>query len=199
MIFRFKKGIMGIGMLMIFIATILVSAAAAGVLIRSTGILQERALVVEQSARERLVHGIEIFSIYINGNQENETFNELEFYARTRAGSPPIQMRTLGLSFISGNMSFSAGLNESKIGTEGQCSFGSLTPETEFCFENRIGNNDTILEEGELLVLRYKLSDENVLPIETIFEVAFLPKKGALENIELRTPDMVLNNKLRLR
>ncbi|PIZ54769.1 hypothetical protein COY28_02410, partial [Candidatus Woesearchaeota archaeon CG_4_10_14_0_2_um_filter_57_5] len=56
--FQDRKAIMGIGMLIIFIATILVSAVAAGVLVKVTGQLQQKALLVEEAARTRLVSGL---------------------------------------------------------------------------------------------------------------------------------------------
>jgi archaellin len=194
-----KKAVMGVGMLMIFIATVLVSAMAAGVLIAATGLLQQRALTVERSVRERLVSGIEVFSVYSTGNVADETINEFEFLIRSRAGSTPVQLKTLSMSFISQNLSLAAELNESQIGRDGICSFSNLTAETQFCIENRLGNNDTILEEGEILTIRYHLNDSHALSTEEDFEVIFQPKTGALEILQLRTPEIVLTSKIRMR
>lgn len=193
-----KKAIIGIGMLMIFIATILISSIAAGVLIRATGLLQERALQVEKAARERLVSGVELVGVYGSGNTTDETMSQFEFLMRLRAGSPPIQMRTLGLAFVSENISFSADLNTSKIGLS-NCTFTNVTAETEYCIQPRLGDEDTILEEGELFGLLFKLQQSNALETERSIEVTFSPKEGALETLEFTTPQLVLSSKIRLR
>ncbi|MDD9953775.1 MAG: flagellin [Candidatus Woesearchaeota archaeon] len=192
-----KKAVMGIGMLIIFIATVLVSAVAAGVLIKSTGLLQQKALIVEESTRERLVNGVEVFAVFGTGNVSNESIAEFEFLTRVKPGSTPVQMKNLGISFVSGSLAFSAELNDSMIGDS--CTFSSLIAETQFCFDNRLGNNDTIFEEGELFAIKYKINASNALPTETDFEVTFLPKNGALEVQLLRTPQLVLQSKIRIR
>ena len=61
-----KKGIMGIETLIIFIAMIIVAAIAAGVLLRTQGVLQQKSLAVANEARERVVTGLEIISITAN-------------------------------------------------------------------------------------------------------------------------------------
>lgn len=192
-----SKGIMGIGMLMIFISTVLASAIAAGVLIRSTGLLQERALLVGESAQNRLISGVEVFGVYANGDTAAETIKEFEFMTRVRAGSPPIQMKTLGISFVSSNVTAAAILDTSLIGSG--CTFSALEAETNYCFENRLGNNDTVLEEGEMYTVKFKLDNANALSTEEDFEITLTPKTGAMEVINLRTPELIMRNKIRLR
>ena len=58
-----KKAVMGIGTLIIFIATILVAAVAAAVLISTSNVLQQRSLLVGQEARKAITDGIEVVSI----------------------------------------------------------------------------------------------------------------------------------------
>jgi archaellin len=195
---HFKKAMMGVGMLLLFIATILSSAIAAGVLITSTGLIQDKALKVDTITRERLVSGLEIFSVYAGGNMTTQTVNNYEIYARLRAGSNPVQLSTLGFSFVAGEQSYNAILNISNVGTN--CTFTSLTPETEFCAEKKFGDLDTtILEEGDMAILRYKLSDANSLTTEKSFVVYLQPRTGSLVVLELKTPELVLASKISLR
>lgn len=192
-----KKGLMGVGMLLLFISSIIASTIAAGVLITTTGILQERALRVEEEARERLISGIDIVSIYASGNVTSQTLNELEIMIRLRSGSRPIQMNTLGFSFLSRDLTFSARLNETLSGDN--CTFQNLNTETQFCMEKIFGEDNTILDEGNLAILRYHLQPENALVPEQSFDLAIQPKIGNLIVLELKAPDMVLSSKIRLR
>lgn len=95
-----KRAIMGIGTLIIFIATILVAAVAAGVLISTSGILQQRALITGQEARKKITNSIEIISIIAHGNKTDESLNDYEILVRLDAGSDPIQMKKFDVSWI---------------------------------------------------------------------------------------------------
>jgi archaellin len=95
-----KRAIMGIGTLIIFIATILVAAVAAGVLISTSGILQQRALITGQEARKKITNSVEIISIVAYGNKTDESLNNFEVLVRLDAGSDPIQMKGFDISWI---------------------------------------------------------------------------------------------------
>lgn len=95
-----KKAIMGIGTLIIFIATILVAAVAAGVLISTSGVLQQRALITGQEARKKITNAIEVVSIVAYGNKSDETLNNFEVMLRLDAGSDPTQMKKFDVAFI---------------------------------------------------------------------------------------------------
>jgi archaellin len=105
-----KKAIMGIGTLIIFIATILVAAVAAGVLISTSGILQQRALITGQEARKKITNSVEIVSIVAYGNKTDESLNNFEVLVRLDAGSDPIQMKGFDLSWIGPNHDAAANL-----------------------------------------------------------------------------------------
>lgn len=87
-----KKALIGVGVLIIFLSTILASAITAGVLIRSTGILQQKSIEIERTVRERLVTGLEVVSASAKGNSARGTINDFEFFVRLRAGSSPIKL-----------------------------------------------------------------------------------------------------------
>jgi len=103
---------MGIGTLIIFIATILVAAVAASVLIRTSAVLQERSFAVANNAREALVTKVEMISVdgLVNQNLTSgtETVYALEIRAKLAAGSYPIQLKNLALQFISSNANLGA-------------------------------------------------------------------------------------------
>ncbi|MGM5483500.1 MAG: archaellin/type IV pilin N-terminal domain-containing protein [Nanobdellota archaeon] len=111
MIFRSrKKGVMGIETLIIFIAMILVAGVAASVLIRTSGLLQQRALAVSNEAIARVGTGFEFVQIIGNADTTAETISEFEAMLRLAAGSDTIQLNNVGLTYVSGLESFSATL-----------------------------------------------------------------------------------------
>ena len=105
-----KRADIGIGTLIVFIAMILAAAVAAGVVIRTSGILQERAFAVGGEARQRLVTGIEVLQVVGTSNLTTNTIPQIEIFIRTRAGSGPVQLRTLGLTYGTQNVALAAEL-----------------------------------------------------------------------------------------
>ena len=194
-----KKGVMGVGMLLLFVSTILVSAVAAGVLIRASGIMEESAIGVAQDAKDRLVSGIDIFTLYGYGNSTESRVDGLEMYVRLRAGSPPLQLENMGLSYIAGQDSFEAELNESLIGDD--CDFGNLTSRDDYCYRILNGNNNTILQTGELLAVRYGLGNGSArLERQEDFELSLQVKEtGSVNTVTATVPDLILDSKIRLR
>jgi archaellin len=194
-----KKAIMGVGMLLLFVSTILVSAVAAGVLIRATGLMEESAVGVANEARDRLISGIDVFTLYGYGNTTASRLDGIEMYVRLRSGSPPLQLENMGLSYVAGQDSFEAELNESLIG-EG-CTFGNLTSREDYCYRVLNGNNNTILQTGELLAVRYSLGDGDArLKRQEDFEISLQVKEtGSVNTVTATVPDLILDSKIRLR
>lgn len=194
-----KKAIMGVGMLLLFVSTILVSAVAAGVLIRATGLMEESALGVANEARDRLISGIDVFTLYGYGNTTASRLDGIEMYVRLRSGSPALQLENMGLSYVAGQDSFEAELNESLIG-EG-CTFGNLTSREDYCYRVLNGNNNTILQTGELLAVRYSLGDGDArLKRQEDFEISLQVKEtGSVNTVTATVPDLILDSKIRLR
>lgn len=108
-----KKAVIGIETLIIFIAMILVAAIAAGVLIRTSGVLQQKALAVADESIARVSTGIEVIQINANANTSDGSGStkQIEILARLASGSDPIKMQDLGLSYTSGETFLSAELS----------------------------------------------------------------------------------------
>lgn len=193
-----NKGIMAIGTLIIFIAVIVVTMIAAGVLLRATGLLSEAGFAVEEEARERLVSGLEVYTVFVFGDPVDGTVDRFEFFSRLRPGSTPIEMGATGISVDSASVSTDAQLNASLIGAE-NCTFENLEPDVEYCFEDRFGNGNTVLEQGELFIIRYRLSNSSALTTFEEFDALFTPRTGGQEELRLRTPEFILQERVRLR
>jgi flagellin-like protein len=303
-----KKAEVGIGTLIVFIAMILAAAVAAGVIIRTSGILQERAFAVGGEARQRLVTGLEVLQVVGTSDLTTSTIPQIEILVRTRSGSGPVQLRTLGLSYSTQNVAFAAELQhpttekynekidgilnstwfeldfdmnrdylidslrytnnsedkavlqfdlsgfslieipleidftgtnprnisisefpiiylgieygfvdvEGQVTTDGYlnlseinltirqfpeinvCNFDKLISEKFFCFESRLGNTDTVLQSGELYVLKFKLSSYNQLTEEETFQFTFMPKDGSTTYLEAASPNVIGDTKMLL-
>ncbi len=88
----FRKAEMGVGTLIIFIALLLVAAVAAGVLITTAGVLQERALATGKETTGRIATHIEVIEVSAT-NGTNETLNELSMLVKLSAGSTPVRFQ----------------------------------------------------------------------------------------------------------
>jgi len=185
-----KKGIMGIGMLIIFIASILVSALAAGVILRATGILQQKALKTEEQARNRLVTMIEpvTFDAYVNTSAERVL--GFEILMRLSAGSNDIDVSQLAFTVLTADEIFTASVNASMTGSN--CTFDTLNPQERFCIDYKFGGATSgMIGDIDLVVLRWILNSSNYLAPNTNFGVSFIPQEGAYVNLELETPKVL--------
>jgi archaellin len=107
-----KKAIMGIGTLIIFIATILVAAVAAGVIISTSGVLQQKALIIGEQAENRLINGIEVTHIFAEGNTTSKQANNFEVLTRPEPAAGPINLKLTSVSFFTDSGAYSAELED---------------------------------------------------------------------------------------
>lgn len=306
--FKNKKAMMGIGTLIIFIAMVLVAAVAASVLIRTSGVLQERSFAVANNARQALVTKIELISVEgivdQNRTSGSETIDGLEIRVKLGPGSYPIQLKSVDMEFVSpsanlgasvalapydivkialptmvNNTPYSIGdvneddfldyvsldtgsgaaflffnysdgtnssvylrsssgayynlanvpqliwvknlpvpyketligflnvmgtqttantLNSSQLSlsineTSSVCDFDHVIPETKICFPiiTHILDDDTIMEQGEVFLFKYKLLPEHELRMEEEFDLSLIPKAGAEERRRITVPDVL--------
>ncbi|MBN1274796.1 hypothetical protein JXA12_00680 [Candidatus Woesearchaeota archaeon] len=156
MSFRATKGIMGIGTLIIFIATILVAAVAAAVLISTSNVLQQRSLLVGQEARKAITDAVEVVSILSASDTTTETFNNFEILVRLSPGSDPLQMRKFNIQYISTNFDQAAELLYSE--------------------------NETTMQLGEINATEnataYDLDDDGIVDYALLFINAFGSNEG---------------------
>ncbi len=86
-----KKAEMGIGTLIIFIALLLVAAVAAGVLIQTSGSLQERALTTGDQAKSQIATNVRVVEVSATDGQDG-TLENFEEIIKLSPGSNPIKL-----------------------------------------------------------------------------------------------------------
>lgn len=106
---------MAIETMIIFIAIVLIGAVTAGLLIRTSGTMQQRAISVSDEARERMITGIDVINMVANSDTDEQTINEFEFLVRLKAGSYPVQIKDLNLLFTTSTYTESATLSHYSV------------------------------------------------------------------------------------
>ncbi len=93
-----KKGEMGVGTLIIFIAMLLVAAVAAGVLIQTVSSLQEKSLATGQEARAQISTNAEVIEVSATDGRDGsvEDFQQL---IKLSPGSDPIKLDDVIFTF----------------------------------------------------------------------------------------------------
>ena len=184
-----KKAIMGVGVLLIFISTILVAAIAAGVLIRTSGAIGQKAIEVEKVSRERLTTGYEFVKINGDANESAGTLANFELLVRLKAASNPIDFNETIITITTDTISERITLGNSSS-WNANCMYVNLAEEEDFCFEPMFGNNNSILETEELTFLRFRTNSTNAVQANDEIEIQLVPKVGELTVINLRIPSI---------
>ncbi len=90
MVYRFRRGLIGIGVLIILIATLLVAAAASVLLLSTTVNLQTKSLETRLETEQSVINGVEVVSIMATDGSEGADLEHFEMVMRLQSGSDTI-------------------------------------------------------------------------------------------------------------
>ncbi|AXI25325.1 flagellin [Methanofervidicoccus sp. A16] len=107
-----KKGAIGIGTLIVFIAMVLVAAVAASVLINTSGFLQQKASSTGRQSTEQVASGINILEV--QGMHNTTNINRTAIFITPNAGSAPIDLSQAVVMITDGKKKLVAKYNVSQ-------------------------------------------------------------------------------------
>ena len=211
-----KRGEMGIGTLIIFIAMILVAAIAAGVLIRTATGLQSRALLTGERSKEQVSTNTQTLILYAT-NGSNHSVIDFEQRIKLAPGSSPVKFgqasiefdtndKSASLQYLDGSCIRNTGRNatgawvgydnSSAVGyggyyTNGTSATGYFTVEY---LNNGSLSEKGYLHRGDLVRLCYQAPRE-IQEDETII-ITFIPQIGNPMEIYTATPYIMATDKV---
>jgi len=182
--FRGRKGEMGIGTLVLFIAMILVAAIAAGVLIQTATNLQSRALETGKRSTQQVSTAVSTILMYGEDGQDG-TIRRIRQNVRLAAGSELIKFNDSVISIdVSDNSSDLIFSNE----TDCEAASGS---EFRIKYLKNTTNNHKFgyLAVGEVVQLCFDAPRE--VAEDEIIRINFVPKVGNVMTVMVTTPPVM--------
>jgi archaeal flagellin FlaB len=183
-----KKAESGIGTLIIFIAMLLVAAIAAGVLIQTTGSLQNKALSTGQQSKAQISTHLEVVNtVGINGT--DGTIENVSVVMKLAPGSESIRFSELivtvdtitNFATLSYNSNSSAPSNNSYL----------VNP-----LQNGTNHKDGYLVRGDVVELELQLP--TALLENQDVRMDFIPKVGIPTTLDISMPDIMTTYRVHL-
>ena len=181
--FRGRKGEMGIGTLVLFIAMILVAAIAAGVLIQTATNLQSRALETGKRSTRQVSTAVSTVLLYGEDGQDGSIEN-LRQNVRLASGSESIKFEDAVISVDANNISSDLNYNGSS-----NCEGASGNGFRISYLKNGTNHKDGYLEVGDVVQLCFDTPREVVE--DELVRVSFVPKVGNVMTVRVTTPPVI--------
>ncbi|AIJ05859.1 flagellin 3 [Methanocaldococcus bathoardescens] len=205
-----KKGAMGIGTLIIFIAMVLVAAVAAAVLINTSGFLQQKAMATGKESTEQVASGL--MCIGVTGHYDGTNgIDRIAIYVTPNAGSAPIDLKEAKLFLTYDGESHTLTYNGTTTQTLGVSdifgtSVGDWSNATAKGYvvgviQDADGSlDDGVINKGDIAVLLVNVSQVFGKEIPTRAEVSgqYQPEFGAPAVIQFTTPAAYTNTIIEL-
>ena len=176
-----RRGQVGIGTLIVFIAMVLVAAIAAGVLINTAGLLQAQAQQTGEETTAEVSNVIQVGEVVGQAPADQANITELNLTVRLASGSDPINISKASYTVstngnatvVSGDPQAGSDVVTKLVGKQG-------TVEGEVRDEGN-NNDDMILsEQQDLIIVSMNLSQNNGLePLEDNGELQIVAQAPA--------------------
>lgn len=165
-----RRAQIGIGTLIVFMAMILVASIAAGVMLRVSGALQQKAMVTGEQSTKEVATSVKVTEIV--GYSDAVNITAIGLSIELASGSEPVRYEDLLMSYHSGNIYIPGILHELAPGA-GENNYTIIFI--------RNATNDYILERGEVAQLWFNLSaNPTAAPLRPFgeFTIMLLPRAG---------------------
>ncbi|RME52268.1 hypothetical protein D6783_05420 [Candidatus Woesearchaeota archaeon] len=187
-----KKAEMGMGTLIIFIAMILVAAVAAGVLIQTTGSLQNKALATGKATKQEVGTSINALELFAEDGTD-QSVDYLYMTVKLSGGSDPIRftdtLLTLNLDNTSADYEYNASIDCSNT--------GSMSAGGDFGISYQItgtNNKAGYLTKGDVVKICFQ-SPRSIGEGEDL-KVNLVPMVGTPLVVEAAIPDLIVDKRI---
>lgn len=191
-LFRNEDGAVGIGTLIIFIAMVLVAAVAAGVLISTSGTLQQKAQSTGTETIAEISSNLMVDTIIgERSSSEALNFTDIKITISPNAGSGKIDLNQMVIKISNGTR-----LVDKLRYTSGTAN-GTLFNVTELRDDDDSFDSDTpVINTGDLVYITLKVdptedttnSTSIDFPVRQPFHLELIPEFGASATIDTTTP-----------
>ncbi|MGM5488133.1 MAG: archaellin/type IV pilin N-terminal domain-containing protein [Nanobdellota archaeon] len=196
--FTNKSAEMGIGTLIIFIALLLVAAVAAGVLIQTSGSLQEKALTTGDQAKSQIATNAKVVEVSATDGRQGG----LRYFTQIVKLAPGSESMKLDQTIVTFNtfdktatLQYVNGTSENNCST-GYCtinSTGNYTVEYLQTGSNHVPGN---LQRGDVIKIYYE-APKNVTESEEV-RINLIPKIGTPTLTKFVTPEVISTERVYL-
>ncbi len=180
----YRKGAVGIGTLIIFIAMVLVAAIAAAVIINVSGILQQRAMTTGKESIQQVSSNIVVVSITGTTNLGRTNVENVSVAVSAAAGAGRIDMRYTLLKV--GN-----GVNSTYLNyTSGAAGIGTYGASERRDPSNLFTVTTPVIDGSSLIELNFNAMNNSIYyPPRQVYKMTIIPEHGASINIDGIMPE----------
>ena len=182
-----KRGQVGIGTLIIFIAMVLVAAVAAGVLVNTSGLLQSQAQDTGADAQAQVSNQIDVVSATGVDNDATEGVEQIELVVKKSPGSEPIDLESATIEYQSSS-SVETLVEDSQTSTPDAAAGAS-----DFHVEEIDGAGTTLVDNGDRarIVVNANAIEGSDLSEGSSAQLRIVDQSGASTVYGVNIPDVI--------
>ncbi len=197
-----KRGMMGIGTLVIFIAILLVAAVAAAVMVATSASIQQKALATGAATSAGVASGLETLSVHGLDGSQNSDIERFEMIVRLQPGSDPVNLNNTVIMLDTSTDSMQISYKGSAESTD-TTSASSTTEFLAYYVKQSNSGVDNYVSRGDLIKLKFNCPDCSGGETGGIGEnrkirIRVVPRIGVTAVVEFTTPDSILDRRVTL-